>query len=155
MPLGFCIGNPESHEDLPFLCGFPCGCKNSMAKPKLKVKDDTRLLVLARAHHLCERCGNRSTGLFFSVHHRAPRQMGGSRDANLHLPANLLVLCGSGVNGCHGWVESNREKARADGYLLFKIENAEEIPFVDNFGNTWIITNDGEKRRFDTIWTVP
>lgn len=154
MPYGFYIGEPEPDKGLPCLRGLPRGCENPMAKPKLKVEDKVRFLVLARADYKCEKCGGGATGYGFSVHHRAPRQMGGSRDANLHLPANLIVLCGSGVDGCHGWIESNRDKARADGYLLFKIQNAEEIPFIDDFTNAWVITNDGEKRRFDTKWTL-
>jgi hypothetical protein len=77
--------------------------------------------------------------------------MGGSKNSELHKPANLITLCGSGVDGCHGWVESNREQARLDGYLLFRIDSASEIPFKDNEGNLWLINNFGEKKRFDTI----
>jgi len=154
MSFGFFTGESEPSKDMPCLHGRPRGCESPMAKPKLKVEDEVRFTVLARAYYKCERCEGGATQYGFSIHHRAPRQMGGSRDANLHLPANLIVLCGSGVDGCHGWVESNRDLARQHGYLLFKIQNAEEIPFIDNSGKIWIITNDGEKRRFDTKWTL-
>lgn len=43
-----------------------------------------------------------------SIQHRLARGMGGSRRHDIHeLPA-LLVLCGDGVTGCHGWVEARR-----------------------------------------------
>ena len=126
-----------------------------MAKPKLKVDDKTRFLVLARALYQCERCYGNGTVFGFSVHHRVPRRMGGSRNADLHKPANLIVLCGSGVDGCHGWVESNRDQARADGYLLFRVDNAEQIPFIDKFTNGWLIDNIGDKVRFDTNLSSP
>jgi hypothetical protein len=81
--------------------------------------------------------------------------MGGSRDEALHLPANLILLCGSGVSGCHGWVESYRDKAREKGFLLMKVESAEEIPFIDDAGKAWNIRNDGEKWEFDRIAGEP
>ena len=75
--------------------------------------------------------------------------MGGSKNELLHQPANLIALCGSGVTGCHGWVESNRDKAREMGYLIMKVESAEDIPFCDNSGNWWKIDNLGQKEQFD------
>jgi hypothetical protein len=47
--------------------------------------------------------------------------MGGSTGRHVNLPANLLVLCGSGVTGCHGWVEANRETALHRGLLLSRL----------------------------------
>lgn len=47
-----------------------------------------------------------------SIQHRRARGMGGSRLAETHTLDNLLLLCGSGTTGCHGWVE-NRERAAA------------------------------------------
>jgi hypothetical protein len=120
-----------------------------MAKPKLKVEGDTRIQVFARALYRCERCdGSISQGA--SVHHRLPRQMGGSRNAELNKPANLILLCGSGVTGCHGWVESNRDKAREKGYLLFRIDSASEVPFLDLNDRAWLIDNEGQKRQLGT-----
>jgi hypothetical protein len=76
--------------------------------------------------------------------------MGGSKNANLHRPGNLILLCGSGVDGCHGWVESNRDIARDHGYLLYEIDVAEQVPFTDKAGISWLIGDDGHKTRFDT-----
>lgn len=54
----------------------------------------------------------------WSLHHRTARQMGGSKLWWLNLPGNLIVLCGSGTTGCHGWVESHREHAEERGFLV-------------------------------------
>lgn len=122
-----------------------------MAKPKLKVDEETRFIVFARAGYRCERCFKQLHGVFgVSVHHRRPRMMGGSKNEKLHLPANLIVLCGSGTSGCHGWVESNRDKSRDHGYLIQKVDSAEIIPFRDDAGMWYLIDNNGQKRQFDT-----
>jgi hypothetical protein len=114
-----------------------------MAKPK--VSDEVRFLCFARAGYRCERCGKSGTAFGFSLHHRRPRMMGGTLRLHIHQPAWLIVLCGSGVDGCHGWVESNRDQARDDGYLLFAIDNGEEIPFKDIEGRYWYLDNLGQK----------
>lgn len=127
-----------------------------MAKPKPnRVSDETRWIVLARANYRCERCATDFLGTPVSVHHRRPRMMGGSKDELLHQPANLIVLCGTGISGCHGWVESNRAKARELGYLIQKVESAEEIPFQDNVNVWWKLDNYGIKKQFDMKWTLP
>jgi len=121
-----------------------------MVKNKLRVEEKERFAVFARALYRCERCGGDLSSVGVSVHHRHPRKMGGSRRADLHLPANLIVLCGSGTTGCHGWVESNRNKAREEGYLIFAIDNAMDIPFTDIHGIRWFIDNEGGKRELAT-----
>jgi hypothetical protein len=80
--------------------------------------------------------------------------MGGSKDSTLHLPANLIVLCGTGTSGCHGWVEANRSEARKLGLLIQKVESAEEIPFQDKSQVWWRIDNNGQKTRLDMNWTI-
>jgi hypothetical protein len=81
--------------------------------------------------------------------------MGGSKNEMLHKPANLILLCGSGTSGCHGWVESHRMEARTFGFLIHKVESAEEIPFKDVYGNWWHIDNEGQKRQLDTFRDIP
>lgn len=134
---------------MPCLLGRPRRRKTPMANPKLKVDDETRFAVLARAFYKCERCGRDFLGFPVSVHHRRPRMMGGSKNQELHKSANLIVLCGTGTSGCHGWVESNRDKARELGYLIQKVESAGEIPFQDNNGLWWYLDNYGGKRQLD------
>lgn len=70
-----------------------------------------------RARGYCERCRRFLRGLY-SHHHRIPRGMGGSRDVLLSHPSNIVLLCGSGTTGCHGWIERNRADAYALGWLV-------------------------------------
>lgn len=96
-----------------------------------------REVVLARAQFCCERCGDALSGepgVGYSVHHRLPRGMGGSRRHNVTSLANLVALCGSGTTGCHGWVESNREAAYEAGWLVRQAADPALIP-VNLFGH--------------------
>lgn len=69
----------------------------------------TRQAVIGRDSGQCLRCGQ-MTG---QVHHRWPRGRGGH-----NATSNLMLLCGSGTTGCHGWAEHNRAAAYALGYLV-------------------------------------
>lgn len=90
-----------------------------------------RQLVMERDGFQCVRCGHPVSGepgIGYSVHHRTPRGMGGSKDPRLNLPSALLLLCGSGVTGCHGAVESRRDVAREHGYLVWRSLEPTEVP---------------------------
>jgi hypothetical protein len=60
----------------------------------------------------CVRCGVSLKLVSGSRHHRQRRAVGG------HTPSNLILLCGSGTTGCHGWVHSHPDDSRADGYIV-------------------------------------
>lgn len=80
---------------------------------------DVRALVIDRDGHACRRCGHPLPGgRGGSVHHRIPRGMGGTTWTGIHSPALLVLLCGDGTTGCHGWIESNRAAALRLGWLL-------------------------------------
>jgi hypothetical protein len=105
--------------------------------------------VMERDRWSCVRCGRSiaagERGRDWSIQHRIPRGMGGSRDERLNQPANLLVLCGSGVTLCHGDVESNRTVALAGGYLLHRIQDPAEVPV--NAAEGWVLfDNDGNRK---------
>ena len=108
----------------------------------------TRLLVLDRAQGGCELCGVQlHDGMGWlrshSVHHRRPRGMGGSTMADTNSPANLLLLCGDGVSGCHGRVESNRTRALEHGWLVPFAGDPAAVP-VTVFGDVQVhLTHDG------------
>jgi hypothetical protein len=90
-----------------------------------------RLLVMARSNFTCERCGKKlGEGEHVSVHHRTPRGMGGSHDQSLNLMSNLMALCGSGTTGCHGWIESHRQKSMENGWLVLRGVDASTVPVV-------------------------
>lgn len=115
------------------------------------MKQQTRVSVLDRAHGLCELCYGSLSVL--SVHHRRPRQMGGTRAPWINDPENLLVLCGSGTTGCHGWVESHRADGYHYGWLVRSGFSPAETPFCDRKGQWWLLVVDGKHRielPFDT-----
>lgn len=103
----------------------------------------TRQIVLDRDLYRCIRCGA-YIGPFgdYSIHHRRPRGMGGSKRPETDLPANLLTLCGSGTTGCHGYIESHREEAYEQGLLLHQTDNPEGIS-VTTFRGSLFLNNDG------------
>lgn len=105
--------------------------------------------VLERDHHrcvvcACALCGQRGVG--WSIHHRRPRRMGGDPRPETNLPANLVAVCGSGTDGCHGWLESRRTEASDMGLLLHANDDPSEHPvahavlgpvLLDNEGGVW------------------
>lgn len=102
-----------------------------------------RVVVIERAGGKCERCGNNAPYSPFSVHHRAPRRSGGSRDPLVNTPSNLVLLCGTGTTGCHGEIESYREAARESGWLLSSVTHAERVA-VRLWDGRWVrLTGDG------------
>lgn len=92
---------------------------------------ETRQAVMERDQFKCVRCGRAVSGepgRDFSLQHRIPRGMGGSRDPRLNLPSNLVLMCGSGATMCHGHVESYRADAETDGYLVPRHLDPAEVP---------------------------
>lgn len=49
-----------------------------------------------------------------SVQHRRAQGVGGTSTAEANTLANLLILCGSSVTGCHNWVEHAERDAAED-----------------------------------------
>ena len=106
--------------------------------------------VWARDEGCCARCGSAITGTRgtdWSVHHRAPRSMGGSKRAWINSPANLVILCGHATSpdGCHQWVESNRDAARDAGFLISANGNltASQVPIEHAIHSTVYLCEDG------------
>lgn len=99
----------------------------------MRMPEKTAALVKARAGGRCERCGT-NYAYRWSIHHRKPRGMGGTKDPSIHSVSNLVYLCGSGTEGCHGWVEANRQKAKDLGLLLYRADVSVEIPIALHYG---------------------
>lgn len=64
--------------------------------------------------------------------------MGGSRDPLINSPANIVLLCGSGTEGCHGWVESNREDSYQSGLLIHREDDPSELPVTLRYGTVYL-----------------
>jgi hypothetical protein len=89
--------------------------------------------VLERAQYSCEACGvlvGDRRGVDWSVQHRRPRGMGGTKRRGTNLPSNLMILCGSATTGCHGFAESNRESALAAGWLVSQGKDPATAPVL-------------------------
>lgn len=97
--------------------------------------------LATRAGGRCEVCGIRLTG-DWSRHHRLPRRMGGTRRADVNELANLLLICGTATTGCHGRIESNREWAYVNGYLLPADATPDQSPVVYR-GHLVLLADDG------------
>lgn len=78
------------------------------------MKPQLRQLVIERDRQRCRRCRRQLTaGEPVSVHHRRLRSQGG-----VDCACNLVLLCGSGTTGCHGYVHSHVADARSLGLLV-------------------------------------
>jgi hypothetical protein len=89
--------------------------------------------VQSRDEGRCASCGHHvhgERGRDWSLHHRRPRGAGGTSLAWVNLPANLILLCGSGTTACHGVIESNRATSYIEGFLVHRngIRRADEVP---------------------------
>lgn len=98
--------------------------------------------VIDRAQGCCEIGGHEirgdERGRDWSIHHRVPRGMGGSRRPELNAPANLLLACGSGTTGCHGAIEASRAGAYAAGWLLTRTADPAVEPVLIG-GSRWVL----------------
>lgn len=94
----------------------------------------------------CARCGAdlADTGWGYSLHHRKPRGMGGTKDPRSNDPRNLIHLCGSGTTGCHGHVESHRTQAYETGWLLRDLDHL-DMPLLCPDGRLVTLHEDGAR----------
>lgn len=105
----------------------------------------TRELVLERDEYRCVVCGAVIFGQPWSVHHRRNRGSGGSSDPAINSPANLLLVCGTGTTGCHGWIGERPEEARDEGYAvsLNSRQDPASVPVHHAVHGLIYLTDDG------------
>lgn len=96
----------------------------------------TREAVYERAGYCCEVCHVYARG--GSLHHRRPRGMGGSKDPATNQASNLILLCGSGVTGCHGRIESNRAESIDAGLLVRQGVDPAAVPVDLHIGRVYL-----------------
>ncbi|UQN29451.1 HNH endonuclease [Brachybacterium kimchii] len=103
-----------------------------MTRPR--VPRDVAELVRWRDRDQCQRCGVYTAG--GSIHHRQGR--GGDSP---HSPANLVLLCGSGTTGCHGWVHAHPAAAYAAGLMVRRlgILTPAEVPITTPRGEVYLL----------------
>lgn len=122
-----------------------------MAKPDGSFTPATVELIRARDRDGCALCGFTvagKRGIAWSVHHRKPRGMGGTKDPAISSPANGVLLHGSGVTQCHGKVEANRVGYTDAGFLIGR--NSRHLPWdvaiVHAVHGTVLLLDDGTVR---------
>ena len=65
-----------------------------------------------------------------SVHHRLPRGMGGTSDPEINRMSNLVLCCGTGTTGCHGYITRNPEWALDRGWSVRRGTDPAEVPIT-------------------------
>ena len=84
----------------------------------------------------CVRCGVSLHVTSGSRHHRQRRREGD------HSPANLVLLCGSGTTGCHGWVHAHPAEARSLGLIVSAWAVARDVPVYLGHLRRWALHNE-------------
>lgn len=67
--------------------------------------------------------------------------MGGTNRPETNYASNLMALCGTGITGCHGYLESNRNEAFDYGFIVPQFEMPNTV-IVKTFTNGWVHLND-------------
>jgi len=107
----------------------------------------TREMVWDRDGGACVWCGQAVSPSWHSIHHRTNRGAGGSRRRELNLPGNLVLLHGTGTDGCHGLITCDAEaivEAKRRGLVLSKLSLVppSEVPVL-YAGVVWALLGDG------------
>lgn len=105
-----------------------------MSQPPRSVTDR----VDDRDLYRCVKCGRPIVG--GSRHHRQLRSQGGK-----HTVENLILLCGSGTTGCHGWVHHHPADARDMGWIVSGYAEPDETPVYTWRGWLLLLSDGGIK----------
>ncbi|WBB94250.1 hypothetical protein [Verrucosispora sp. WMMC514] len=107
---------------------------------------ETVAVVVGRDQGQCVRCGryvlNGERGWDWSIQHRRARQ-GRDLRPDTNTPPNLILLCGSATTGCHGWVETNRNASRPDGWAIRQTDVPASEPVTHYLYGRVLLTADG------------
>lgn len=101
----------------------------------MAVATKQRKLLQERAEHMCEvarpGCFRRAD----NAHHRKNASQGGTDDLS-----NLLLLCGSGTTGCHGWITEHPGEAKRNGWSTWRSDTPADVPLL--YRGTWVRLDD-------------
>ncbi len=92
--------------------------------------------ILDRAQGQCEICWFAPAA---QVHHRRARGMGSTRRPESNMPANGLALC----LVCHLMVESNRELALENGWLVRQEHDPAGVAVMRHGSDWYLLDNQG------------
>lgn len=102
----------------------------------------TREIVFLRAKMRCEMCGSQCRVAHF--HHRRPRGMGGTRRIESSRASNCLFV----HPRCHAEIESSRERALVNGWLVRQVDSPLLVP-VKLWSGLWFLDDDGGMSRIN------
>ena len=91
-----------------------------------------RSALRQREDNWCARCGH---SLANNAHHRKNKSQGGQ-----DVLSNLVLLCGSGTTGCHGWVTGHPLEAYANGLSVRSHDDPAAIPVL--YRGTKVLLDD-------------
>lgn len=94
-----------------------------------------RTLLREREDNYCAKCGMTFAN---NAHHRKTRSQGGQ-----DVLSNLLLLCGSGTTGCHGWITEHPFDSYLNGWSVRRADDPAKVPlfyrgtlvYLDDLGN--------------------
>jgi hypothetical protein len=81
----------------------------------MPIRKAQRAKLYERAENMCE---VKMRGCLIhanNAHHRKNASQGGSDELS-----NLLLACGSGVTGCHGWITEHPGEAKRNGWAMWR-----------------------------------
>lgn len=96
----------------------------------------TAQLVVARNLGMCLRCNQRPGS---QIHHRIPRGMGGTRNPIVNTAPALVWIC----QPCHAEIESYRQTAYVDGWLVRRGADPATTPLVNLLRDVLMLLPDG------------
>ena len=98
-------------------------------------------MVDDRDDRRCVRCGRSLYSLSGSRHHRKLRSQ--CTRVEKHQVQNLILLCGSGTTGCHGYVHAHPETAYENGWMVRSWQDQLDVP-VRTWHGLVYLTSDGK-----------
>jgi 5-methylcytosine-specific restriction protein A len=113
------------------MTGFSKQVRDLVAERASIDVDDPRYVV-------CEvqvRCPGRAVALY-DLHHRRCRGAGGSKRPETNLTGNALAVC----RDCHSFIESQRETAYSNGWLVRQHQEPALIPVLRR--QVWVLLDN-------------
>lgn len=100
------------------------------------------LAAMERDGPTCRRCGRWVEGQLGSLHHRKLKGRATPRH-DYDRVENLVVLCGTGTTGCHGWCHAEPKTAHEAGWVCWSWENPAERPCRTLHNTLLMLLEDG------------